>query len=144
MTTCSSVREARRGPGLATVLPTLFYRFGSRSTAILRDNTRWHATLGKTHWIVADSRIMDYQLFERHLPVRETQEERELLRLDLETYPEFWRWPWRGQGTSHYTVVSTKNSTTTERAYRIEKQRLLVGTCQVVPNPTGPDTGDAS
>ena len=34
--------------------------------------------------------------------------------------------------------------TTTERAYRIEKQRLLVGTCQVVTDPTGPDTGDAS
>ena len=45
---------------------------------------------------------------------------------------------------SSYSVVSTKNSTTTERAYRIEKQRLLVGTYQVVPNPTGPDTGDAS
>ena len=46
--------------------------------------------------------------------------------------------------TSLYAVVSTKNFTTTERAYRIEKQRLLVGTYQVVPNPTGPDTGDAS
>ena len=34
-----------------------------------------------------------------------------------------------------YAVVSTKNYTTTERAYRIEKQRLLVGTCQVVTNP---------
>src|SRR5208283_2992048 len=34
--------------------------------------------------------------------------------------------------------VSTKNSTTTKRVYRIEKQRLLVGTCQVVTNPNWP------
>ena len=27
--------------------------------------------------------------------------------------------------------------------YRIEKQRLLGGTCQVVTKPSGPDTGDA-
>ena len=37
-----------------------------------------------------------------------------------------------------YPVVSTKNSTTTEQAYRIEKQRLLVGICQVGTNPTAP------
>jgi hypothetical protein len=45
--------------------------------------------------------------------------------------------------TYPYTVVSTKDRTTTDRVHRIEKQRLLVGTCQVVTNPTGPDTGDA-
>ena len=45
--------------------------------------------------------------------------------------------------SAFYPVVSTKNCTKTERAYRIEKQRLLVGTCQVVTDPTGPDTGDA-
>src|SRR5208283_5935784 len=30
-----------------------------------------------------------------------------------------------------YSVVSTKNSTITDQTYRIEKQRLLVRTCQV-------------
>jgi len=39
---------------------------------------------------------------------------------------------------SHYAVVSTKKPTTTERVYHIEAKRLLVGTCQVVTDLTGP------
>ena len=50
----------------------------------------------------------------------------------------------RGIATGPYAVVSTKNSTTTERAYRIESRVSWSEPARWCTDPTGPDTGDAS